>query len=181
MPLVFFFFFFFFFFFCLFRASPTAHGGSQARSRIGAIAASIHHSHSNVGFRATSATYTTAHNNAGSFDPLSKARDWTCILWMLVRFISTEPLKEIRPLSFWSSTKYDLLNIKILFSFLSYFLGLAFLIFCFIFIHIFRHFKFTHTLLFFFYLLQLVLLFRKSFSTPGYYFFKFQICRLLQE
>ena len=38
-----------FFFFCLFRATPTAHGGSQARGRIGAVATSLCHSHSNAG------------------------------------------------------------------------------------------------------------------------------------
>ena len=36
-------------FFCLFRTTPTAQGGSQARGPIGAAAASLHHSHSNVG------------------------------------------------------------------------------------------------------------------------------------
>ena len=35
----------FFFFFCHFRAVPAAHGSFQARGRIGAIAASLHHSH----------------------------------------------------------------------------------------------------------------------------------------
>ena len=30
-------------------AAPAAYGGSQARSRIGATAATLHHSHSNVG------------------------------------------------------------------------------------------------------------------------------------
>ena len=39
--------FFFFFFFCLFGAA--AYGGSQARGPIGAVAASLHHSHSNSG------------------------------------------------------------------------------------------------------------------------------------
>ena len=39
-----------FFFFGLFRAAPTAYGGSQARGVIGAVAASLNHSHSNVGF-----------------------------------------------------------------------------------------------------------------------------------
>ena len=37
--------------FCLFafsRAAPTAYGGSQARGPIGAIAAGLHHSHSNA-------------------------------------------------------------------------------------------------------------------------------------
>ena len=38
-----------FFFFCLFRAALMAYGGSQARGRIGAVAASLHHSHGNVG------------------------------------------------------------------------------------------------------------------------------------
>ena len=34
---------------CLFRAAPVAHGGSQARDRIGAVVAGSHRSHSNVG------------------------------------------------------------------------------------------------------------------------------------
>ena len=34
--------------FCPFRAVPTAYGGSQARGPIGAVAASLHHSHSNA-------------------------------------------------------------------------------------------------------------------------------------
>ena len=47
----FFFFFSFFFFlvFCLFRAMPSAYGGSQARDPIGAIAAGLCHSHSTTG------------------------------------------------------------------------------------------------------------------------------------
>ena len=39
-------------FFCLFaisRATPVAYGGSQARGLIGAVAAGLHQSHSNVG------------------------------------------------------------------------------------------------------------------------------------
>ena len=36
------------FLFCLFRAIPVAYGSSQARSWIGAIAASLNHSHSNA-------------------------------------------------------------------------------------------------------------------------------------
>ena len=36
-------------FFVFFRAAPTAHGGSQARGPIGAVAAGLHHSHSNTG------------------------------------------------------------------------------------------------------------------------------------
>ena len=37
--------------FCLFRTTPKAYGGSQARSQIRAIAASLRHSHSNSGSR----------------------------------------------------------------------------------------------------------------------------------
>ena len=38
-----------FFFFSLFKATTTAYGGSQARGPIGAVAAGLHHSHSNMG------------------------------------------------------------------------------------------------------------------------------------
>ena len=44
------------------RAAPVAYGGSQARGLIGSVAAGLRQSLSNVG----SATYTTAHSNAGS-------------------------------------------------------------------------------------------------------------------
>ena len=37
------------FFFFLFRAAPVACGSSQARGQIGAVGASLRHSHSNVG------------------------------------------------------------------------------------------------------------------------------------
>ena len=35
--------------FLLFRATPEAYGSSQARGRIGAVAASLHQGHSNAG------------------------------------------------------------------------------------------------------------------------------------
>ena len=35
-------------FFWLFKAAPMAYGGSQAGGQIGAIAAGLHHSHSNT-------------------------------------------------------------------------------------------------------------------------------------
>ena len=41
----------FIYLFCLFlfsRAAPSAYGGSQARGPIGAVAASLHHSHSHA-------------------------------------------------------------------------------------------------------------------------------------
>ena len=57
----------FIYLFCLFafsRDAPAAHGGSQARGRIRAVATSLHQSHSSAG--AASVTYTTAHGNTKS-------------------------------------------------------------------------------------------------------------------
>ena len=39
----------FIYLFCFFMAAPAAHGSSQARGRIGATAAGLHHSHYNSG------------------------------------------------------------------------------------------------------------------------------------
>jgi len=68
--LTFLFYFTYLFIFCLFfsysRATPTANGGSQARGRIGAVAASLRQSHRQRRVQAAYATYTTAHGNAGS-------------------------------------------------------------------------------------------------------------------
>ena len=66
--------------FLLFRATPVAYGGSQARGRIGATAAGLHHSHSYSQIWATSVTYITAQGNARILNPLSEARDRTCNL-----------------------------------------------------------------------------------------------------
>ena len=54
----------FFFFFGLFRATPMADESSQARGWIGAVAVDLHHS-------------SPQHQ---IFNPLSNARDWTCVL-----------------------------------------------------------------------------------------------------
>ena len=42
-------FFSFFLFFSLFRAAPVVYENSQAKGRIGAVAASLHHNHGNAG------------------------------------------------------------------------------------------------------------------------------------
>ena len=42
-------FYFILFYFCLFRAAPVSYGGSQAGGPIRAVAAGLHHSHSNEG------------------------------------------------------------------------------------------------------------------------------------
>ena len=52
---------------CVFRATTMPYGSSQARGRIRAAAAGLHHSHSNTGSELPlQPTYTTAHSNAGS-------------------------------------------------------------------------------------------------------------------
>ena len=53
-------------FFFLFRAAPAAYGGSQARGRIRAVVAGLHHSHSNTGSEPHLPPYTTVHSNTGS-------------------------------------------------------------------------------------------------------------------
>jgi len=54
----------FVFFFGLFRAAPTAYGGSQTRGQIGAVAAGLHH----------------CSWQRWILNPLSEARDPTCNL-----------------------------------------------------------------------------------------------------
>ena len=61
---------FFVFFFCLFRATPAAYGGSQARGPIAAIAFGLHYSHSNADLQ--------LHHSSQQrwiLNPLCKARD----------------------------------------------------------------------------------------------------------
>ena len=79
--LFYYFIYFFIFVSCLFRAAPMACGGSQARSPIGAVAASLPEPQQRQ-IRAMSLTYTMAHSNARSLThcPLSEARDQTCNL-----------------------------------------------------------------------------------------------------
>jgi len=71
--------FMFLFYFCLFRARPTAYGGSQAMCPIGAIAAGLHHSHSNV--------RSLTHRARPGIEPTTP--------WFLVGFISTVPWWEL--------------------------------------------------------------------------------------
>ena len=85
---------------CLFRAAPTAYGGSQARCQIRAVATGLHHSHSN----ARSATYTTTHGNPGSLTHWARPGTKPVSSWILVRFISAEPPRELLFVCFWSIT-----------------------------------------------------------------------------
>ena len=78
----------------IFRAVPVAYGGSQARGQIGAVAAGLHHSHSNARSE-PSATYTTTHGNAISLTHWVRPGIKPASSWMLVRFIFTEPQWEL--------------------------------------------------------------------------------------
>ena len=53
-----------------------AYGGSQARGLIGAVAANLCQSHSSEGSE-SSATYTTAHGNAGSLTHNLMVPSWS--------------------------------------------------------------------------------------------------------
>ena len=65
----------FFFFLGLFRATPAAYGGSQARGWISAVAGGLHYSHRNLGL---SRIY-DLHHSSGQCRIL-EARDQTHIL-----------------------------------------------------------------------------------------------------
>ena len=71
---------FFFFFGVFFRAAPTAYGGSQARGPIGAMAAGLHHSHSNA--------RSLAHWAKPGVEPSTS--------WLLVIFVSAAPQWELQ-------------------------------------------------------------------------------------
>ena len=94
----------FVFVFCLFRSVPAACGSSQARGWIGAIAASLHHSHSNARIQAVSLTYTTAHSNT-ILNPLSEARDQTCVLMVTSRILNVLSHNGNSPIYFINSSK----------------------------------------------------------------------------
>ena len=67
------------FFFCLFRATPTAYEGSQARRPIGAVAAGLHYGHSKPDPSHICHLHLSSQQQ-WILNPLRKARDQTCIL-----------------------------------------------------------------------------------------------------
>ena len=77
--------------FLLFRAAPVAYGSSQAKGWMGATAAGLHHSHSNIGY----ATYTIAHGNTRSLTHWARPGIEPSSSWMLVGFTSTVPQREL--------------------------------------------------------------------------------------
>ena len=75
---------FFFLSFCLFRAAPSANGGSQAREPVGATAARLHHSHSNTG--------SLTHWSRPGIEPATS--------WFVVGFVSTAPGQALQIVHF---------------------------------------------------------------------------------
>ena len=78
-----------------FRAAPVAHGSSQARGRIGAVAASLHHSHSNAGSKLCLRPAPTAHGNTGSLTHWVRPGIKPSSSCILVGFVSAEPWREL--------------------------------------------------------------------------------------
>ena len=73
---------------CLFRAVPAAFVGSQARGPIGAVAAGLLSEPQQHGIQASSATYTTAHGNAGSLTYQVRPEIEPASSWLLVGFVN---------------------------------------------------------------------------------------------
>ena len=87
----FYFLFYYYYFFCFFafsRATPAAHGGSQARGLIGAVAAGLCQSHSNAGSEAASVTYTTAHGYTRPLTQWARPEIEPETSWFLVGFVN---------------------------------------------------------------------------------------------
>ena len=80
--------------FCLFRAAPSAHGGSQARGQIGATAAGLHPQPQQHQIWAASVTYTTAHGNVRSLIHWARPGIEPTTSRFLVGFVSTAPQWE---------------------------------------------------------------------------------------
>ena len=88
----------FIFIFLLFRAAPEAYESFQARGRIGAIAPGLHPEPQLCRIQALSATYITAHRDTGYLTHWARPGIEPVSLWILVRFITTEPQWEVNPL-----------------------------------------------------------------------------------
>ena len=83
--------------FCLFLPGGGGQGTwkFQARGQIRAVAASLCCSHSSVGIWASSVTYTAAYGNTRSLTHWTRPGIKPSSLWILVRFVTTEPQGEL--------------------------------------------------------------------------------------
>ena len=89
-------FWFFIFLFFVFRASPAAYAGSQARGRIRAATPQPQQCQ----IPATSVTYTTAPGNVGPLTPWERPGIKPESSWILVWFVCAEPRRELLSLSY---------------------------------------------------------------------------------
>lgn len=78
-----------------FRATPMAHGSSQARGRNQSCSCWPTPQPQQRQNQATSSTYTRAHSNARSLMHWVRPRIEPASSWIFVRFISVEPRREI--------------------------------------------------------------------------------------
>ena len=90
----------FFLFLCLlFRAIPVAYRGSLARGRIGAIAASLYHSHSNT--ESEPCLWPTSRGNIRSMTRRAMSGIEPTSSWILLRFVSVVPQWELQVICTW--------------------------------------------------------------------------------
>ena len=82
---------FLFIYLYLFRAKPAVYGGSQARGRIRATAASLWHSHSNARSKPCLQHTPPAHGNARFLPLQARPGVEPTSSWILVGFVSAEP------------------------------------------------------------------------------------------
>uniref|UniRef100_A0A8D1ZL36 Uncharacterized protein n=1 Tax=Sus scrofa TaxID=9823 RepID=A0A8D1ZL36_PIG len=81
---------FIYFYFLLFKATPVAYGGSQAKGQIRATAAGLHHSYSNAGFKMH--LQPTPHSSWHQIlNPRERPGIKSAASWFLVGFISAAP------------------------------------------------------------------------------------------
>ena len=86
--------------FFLFRAVLAAHGGSQARGRMGAVATSLHHSSRQLGIQAASSTYISAHGIDESLTHWARPGIEPASSWILVGFVTAQPPRELPEIDF---------------------------------------------------------------------------------
>ena len=89
------------FVFLLFRVTPAAYGGSQARGQIRAAAASLYHSHSNIGSEPHLRPTSQLTGNARSLThPTERGQGLNQCPHILVRFATAEPGRELPRIHF---------------------------------------------------------------------------------
>ena len=84
------------FFFWLFRATPVAYGGSQARGWMWSCSCRPTPEPQQSGIQAESVTYTTAHGNDGSPTHWARLGIDPATSWFLVRFVCTTSWWELQ-------------------------------------------------------------------------------------